>query len=246
LKKAGELDADIEFVRQFYDRILKCLHHGAGYQRKMAAMGVLRYILQLYGHDDTQAASLAKGAYLKNRQNLIQLAGTRWKWTDSSSLDRYTLCLFDEVSDVRIKAADILKDFFSVPSEESDYLSLLLQRGLELCDSPRFQQSECGAAVVQLAALWQPVSIDFLVQAIETRFERLPLNWLTVAGKTPIHGFIGALALVLQLPDKNLNSLTTIKASDLIKLCQKISTFMLDALAGRSTGNSGKSTSFSK
>ena len=33
LKKAGELDADIKFIRQFYDRILQCLHHGAGYQR---------------------------------------------------------------------------------------------------------------------------------------------------------------------------------------------------------------------
>ena len=209
-------------------------------------MGVLRYILQLYGPHDSQAASLAKGASLKNRQNLIDLAGTRWKWTDKSSLDRYTLCLFDEVSDVRIRAADILKDFFSAPSEESDYLSLLLQRGLELCDSPRFQQSECGAAVVQLAALWQPVSVDFLVQAIETRFERLPEKWLVVAGQAPIHGFIGALALVLKLPEMNLNSLTTAKASDLIKLCQKISKFMLDALAGRSTGNCGKSTTFSE
>lgn len=207
-------------------------------------MGVLRYVLQLFGPDDSQAASLAKGASLKNRQNLIGLAGSRWNWTDKSSLDRYTLCLLDEVSDVRIRAADILKDFFIAPSEESDYLSLLLQRGLELCDSPRFQQSECGAGVIQLAASWQSVSVDFLVQAIETRFERLPGNWLSVAAQAPIHGFIGALALVLQLPDKNLNSLTTVKAPDLIKLCQKICKFMLDSLAGRSTGNSCKSIKF--
>ena len=236
LKKSGELEQDIEYVHQFHDRILKCLHHGAGYQRKMASLAVLRYIHQLFGSDDFQAASLAKGASLKNRQNLIQLAGSRWNWTHESSLDRFTLCLLDEVSDVRIRAAEILKDFFSAPSE--DYLNVLLHRGFKLCDSPRFQQSECGAGVIQLVSLWQPVSVEHLLLEIETRFERLPQNWLVVAGQSPIHGFIGALALVLQLPNTKLNSPAT--ALDVIKLCQKISNFMLDALAGRSLGNPGK------
>ena len=234
------LDSDIAHVRQLYDRlVISCLHPNSGYQRKVAGLVALRFILQLFGPSDTQAESLVKGGSLAKRNQLIQLAGERWDWTSPSYLDRFTICLLDEVAEIRLKAMDILKDFFPGPflASGNGYLSMLHNIGSELCDSPKFQRSECGAAVMHLLAFWgYGPTAESLLDAIESRFDRLHNDWMVSARRAPVHGFIGALNQVLQLPGSR-NELVRLNQR-ILRLCQIVSSYMLDALAGSITGNS--------
>lgn len=243
-KMNGSIDQDIEKLWYLYELLLKSLTPLSSYQRKIASLAALRYILQLFGDSDAQADSLAKGASLSRRRDLIKLAGDRWNWTGKGPLDRYTICLMDEVNDVRQKAADILKDFFPCPP--AHYVRALHSRGLEFCDSAKFQRSECGATVIQLVSHWASsnekvvpeLTIDFLVNEIRKRFHQLKLDWMAGASRQPIHGFVGALVKVLQLPRHHQQSITT--RTDLIELSQTISCYMLDTLATRSTASPGK------
>lgn len=59
----------------------------------------------------------------------------------------HTVCLMDEVQDIRERAAAILRNYFRPPS---DFLLVLYRIGFQLCDSPKFQRSECGATILQL------------------------------------------------------------------------------------------------
>lgn len=241
------LDQDIERLRLLHDSLLECLTPLSSYQRKVASLGALRYILQLFGDSDAQADSLAKGASLTRRRHLVDLAGDRWNWTGKKtgklSLDRYTLCLMDEVIDVRQKAFEILRDFFPCPPP--NYVRILYKQGIEMCDSAKFQKSECAHVVIQLVFHWalaEPsivpeLTVEFLVEAIRKRFQKLKLDWMTGASREPIHGYVGALAKVLQVPH---NQQLTTSYSDLIELSQTISCFMLDSLGLKSTGNKGK------
>lgn len=236
------LDEDIENLRKLHDQLLEGLTPLSSYQKKVTSLGVLRYIQQLFGNSDAQADSLAKGASLSKRHQLIQLAGDRWDFTGKIPLDHYTICLMDEVIDVRLKAADILRDFFPCPP--SSYLQLLYRQGLEMCDSAKFQRSECGAAVIQMISHWLPTSQDiepeltlnFLMGEIQKRFHQLKLDWMSGAAQQPVHGFVGALVKVLQLPHHS-HSVTSY--TSLIELSQTISCYMLNMLASKSTGSPG-------
>lgn len=241
------LEADIEHVRQLYDRLTACcLHQGAGYQRKVAGLIAVRYVLQLFGPSDAQAESLIKGSCgMQKRAQLVQLAGERWNWTARLYLDRFTICLLDEVPEVRFKAADILKDFFSSPSHvaSGSYIKTLYQQGLELSDSPKFPRSECGAVIMQMLAVWGcGPTVENLINNIQTRFARIQEDFLAGARSAPVHGFIGALALILQVP--------SYRASfeehhpQLIQLARSISGYMLDTLSGSSVSNSSKWTEY--
>lgn len=53
----------------------------------------------------------------------------------------------DDVQEIRDRAAVILRNYFQPPP---DFLLAIYQIGYRLCDSPKFQRSECGAAVLQL------------------------------------------------------------------------------------------------
>lgn len=242
IKANCSIDQDIDKLRSLHDRLLVQLTPLTSYQRKVGSLTALRYILQLFGSNDALAESLAKGASLSRRRDLIELAGNRWDWIGKGPLDRYTVCLMDEVIDVRQKAADILKDFFPCPPV--NYVRILHSRGLELCDSAKFQRSECGAIVIQLVSYWAStnesfvpeLTVEFLVGEIRKRFDNLKLDWMTGAAREPIHGFIGALAKVLQLPHQQ-QSVRSYK--ELIELSQTISGYMLDTLATRSSGSPG-------
>ena len=237
------LDQDIDRLRQLHDSLLECVSPLSSYQRKVASLGALRYILQLFGDSDAQADSLAKGASLTRRRQLVELAGDRWNWTAKEPLDRYTICLLDEVIDVRQRAYEILRDFFPCPP--SNYVRLLYQKGIEMCDSAKFQKSECAHIVIQLVGHWTSsdssivpeLTVDFLVEAIRKRFQQLKIDWMSGASETPIHGFVGALTKVLQLPNHQ-GDVASYTA--LIELSQTISCYMLDSLGLKSTGSSGK------
>lgn len=242
MKTNGSIDQDIESLRHLHDHLLKCLTPMSSYQRKITSLGALRYIHQLFGSSDAQANSLAKAANLSKRRQLIDLAGERWNWISKEPLDRYTICLMDEVNDVRQKAADILRDFFPCPPPE--YLQVLYSHGMELCDNAKFQRSECGATVLQLISHWTStddsivlgLTVEFLKTEIQYRFDRLKMDWMAGAAREPIHGFIGALAKVLQLPQ---HQIWVSSHRELIKLSQTISCYMLDTLASRSSGSPG-------
>lgn len=243
IKTNGCLDEDIENLQAFYNSLLRCLSPLSNYQRKIASLTILRYILQLFGDSDELAEKLAKGAGLARRRQLINYTRDRWIWSGKEALDHYTVCLMDEVNDVRQKAADILQDFFPHPPRE--YVQLLYSQGCQLCDSAKFQRSECGATIMQLISHWASTNTDlipeltvnFLIEQIRCRFNRLKLDWLTGAAQEPIHGFVGALAKVLQLPHHR----SWVSAhKDLIALSQTISCYMLDTLAIKSTAGSGK------
>lgn len=241
IKTNCSIDEDIDNLRKLHDRLLQCLTPLSSYQKKITSLGALRYIQQLFGNSDAQANSLAKGASLTRRRELIQLAGHRWDFTGKESLDRYTICLMDEVIDVRQKAIDILRDFF--PSPPLDYVRLLYRQGLEMCDSAKFQRSECGAAVIQMVGHWSTststipeLTQEFLMEEIHKRFHQLKLDWMSGASQQPVHGFIGALVKFLQLPHR---SHSVASYTDLIDLSKTISNYMLDTLAKRSTGSPG-------
>lgn len=240
----SSLDTDIAHVRQLFDELTSsCLHQNAGYQKKVASLIVLRYILQLFGNNDSQAESLVKGGGLTKRVQLIQLAGERWNWTGSLFLDRFTICLLDEDQDIRLKAMEILKDFFPSPNNTANYLTTLYHQGLELCDSPKFQRSECGAMVMHLLAFWGcGPSVESLLDGIESRFQRLQNDWMTCARRAPVHGFVGALSQVLQLPESR-NDFVRF-SERIIHLCHTISSYMLDTLAGQAAENSDMAPSF--
>lgn len=59
--------------------------------------------------------------------------------------------IVDQVAEVQDKAAEILCEMFQ-PSGAS--VGALLERGLRLCDSHKFQRSEAGAKLLHLAAFW--------------------------------------------------------------------------------------------
>ena len=158
----------------------------------------------------------------------------------------------DEVQDIRERAAAILRDYFQ---PAADYLLILYQNGYRLCDSPKFPRSECGASVLQLVAFWasqstvdvvaQFASLDravpFLMNEIQSRFEKLQADWLTGASQSPVHGFIGALTKVLQL-----NSHVQLDTyQHLIELCQVVSNYMLVTLSNKSSVDPGKPFFFS-
>jgi hypothetical protein len=242
IKNNCDVKEDIDSLRKLHDRLLKCLTKSSSYQKKITSLGVLHYILQLFGKSDAQADSLAKGASLTNRCQLIELAGDRWDFTGTVPLDHYTVCLMDEVIDIRKKAAEILRTFFLCPP--LSYVQLLCQQGLELCDSAQFQRSECGAVAIQMVSHWSfsskavipELTVDFLVGEIKKRFHQLKLDWLTGASQEPVHGFVCALIKVLQLPHHQ----HSVKSyADLIELSQMISCYMLDILATKSNENPG-------
>lgn len=247
MKTNCSIDEDIDNLRKLHDHLLKCLTPLSSYQKKITLLAALRYIHQLFGDNDVQADSLAKGASLTRRRQLIQLAGDRWNFTGKESLDRYTICLMDEVIDVRQKAIDMLRDFF--PSPPLDYVQLLYRQGLEMCDSAKFQRSECGASVIQMVSHWSLTStstvpeltLEFLMEEIQKRFHQLKLDWMSGASERPVHGFIGALVKFLQLPHPS-RSMTSYAA--LIDLSKTISSYMLDTLASKSTGSPDMAPSF--
>ena len=234
----ASIQTDVEHVRRLHDRLITtCLHHGAGYQRKVAGLTALRYILQLFGNDDSLAESLVKGASsIPKRALLIQLASEHWNWTGPSSLDRYTICLLDKFPEVRLKAAEILKDFFSSGPAitTGNYLPAIYQCALELCDSPKFPLSECGATVMQLLTRWgSGPTVEFLLDGIQERFQRLQLNWMIAAERAPIHGFLGALVQILQVPQSRADFVKFYPR--IIQLACTISNYMLETLASQSS-----------
>ena len=88
-----QLEDNILNIQQLHDKLISNLFNGASYQRKIATLGALLYVHQLFGHKDVLAvASLAKGANIDKRRLLVQVASFRskWNWTDQQSLERYT------------------------------------------------------------------------------------------------------------------------------------------------------------
>lgn len=242
MKQGESLDKDINYLRELHDIFLDCLSPLASYQRRLTALSSLKYIVQLFGKDDALADNLVKNGSLTKRSALIELAGERWDWTALRCLDRYTVCLMDEIVDIRSKAAEILKELFHSPPAE--YIRALYRVGIKLCDSPKFQRSECGAVVIQLFNYWTRKTgsvlpdhtVKVLMAEIKSRFQELKLDWMTGASSAPVHGFIGALNKTLQLPDhQDLN----IPYRDMIRIAQAISSYMLDTLSSKSTASQG-------
>lgn len=237
------IDEDIDNLRKLYDRLLNCLTPSCCHQKKVTLLGVLCYIHQLFGASDTHAEDLFKGASLTNRSELIKFAGDRWNFTGKELLDRYTICLLDKAPDVRQKAAQLLRDFFPCPP--SDYVQLLYNRGLALCDNTSYQPSECGAFIFQLVSHWSSTdnsitpkpTVEFLVGEIQKRLHQLKLDWIVGALGQPVHGFIGSLVKVLQVTNPKHLMVTYM---DLIALAKMISSSMLNVVTRESIESPGK------
>ncbi|XP_057375048.1 uncharacterized protein LOC130696001 [Daphnia carinata] len=238
MKAKCTIDEDIENLRQLCDHLLKCLTPTSCYQKKITLLDILCDIHQLFGVSDTKAENLVRGSSLTNRSELIKLAGERWNFTGKESLERYTICLMDENVDVRQKAAELLQDFFPCPP--SSYVQLIYNQGLVQCDNSWLHRSECGVSALDLVSHWSwtntsvipRLTTESLVGEIYKRFHQLKLDW-TASGQA-VHGFIGALAKVLQVTNhQNL----IVPYTELMALTDMVSCYVLDILSSKSIGS---------
>ena len=247
-----ELIRNIDNIQQLHDSLIDHLRRGASYQRKIATLIVLHLILKLFSCKDSQVGNTTKGTSAERRTALLEAAHSRQKWLhfrEDACLQRYTICLMDDVAEVQDKSGEILREFFK-PS--ADFLGSFFNRALRLCDNPKFQRSECGAKMLQLVSFWccqTPEKLEpklvhfssfqlayrFFIGEIQQRFALLRANFLQGASQSPMHGHVGALKHIFQLfTDSQLGEYT-----EVIELCQSICSFMLEILSKKANCGTG-------
>ena len=245
--RESDLYRNIEQVEALNERLVERLQPGASYQRKIATLDSLQLILKLFSSSSLQIGNLTKNVNISNRKVLIEIARSwhRWNFTSNCTLQKYCVLVMDDLSDVRDKSAEILSQFFRPDAET---VRVLRRRALRLCDSAKFQRSECGARIFQLVHFWCQQEqfhhddlacfnnfesvVGHLLSEIEWRFADLKRDFLQAARYRPMHGMICALKCVFQSRATNASCVRMAFYTPIVEMCIRIRDFMLDVLAG--------------
>ncbi|XP_061672934.1 tRNA (32-2'-O)-methyltransferase regulator THADA-like isoform X2 [Syngnathoides biaculeatus] len=261
------LDLGIGFV-DWLSQLLCCsLTADHNYQRKKTALLLLSALLETC--TDTWSPDKKKGQPPVNMGSLIDCARLRGQWDFFSRTKLLVLisCLEDSTNEIRELSAGLLVRFF--PSVlPADVAAAVLTRAEQLLCSPRVQQAQMGALMMQLlhykcqglpedcklnhdASVSSVRSMEtssflrFLVNELEDHYATAKAHVMLAARTKPIHGVVSALQKCLSEDARPIcDSLGPALTTNLLSLLKNVSALLLGVLRGHRDLESDSPASF--